>query len=221
MAEADLLSDDIVAAATDGDRGALERLSEAVAPRVRAMVVARLCAHPGQYHAVEDITQGVLLAMTAGIARLQRRTVAGLKAFLSGIVGNKVADFLRTGRRTGRPLDPGTARTAVETTLFGLPSSEGRGGFWEFLSASGTSPLSAVDRANMVERMMTELGALKDEYREAITLAFFDQLPTADIAQLMGISRPAASMLLIRAVKTLRRNMTGSSQVLRVEPHGA
>jgi DNA-directed RNA polymerase specialized sigma24 family protein len=38
-------------------------------------------------------------------------------------------------------------------------------------------------------------------------MAFFDQLPAAVIAREMGISRPAASMLLIRAVKALRRSV--------------
>ncbi len=58
---------------------------------------------------------------------------------------------------------------------------------------------------------MIELGGLKAEYREAITLAFFDQMTTRDIAQRMELSRPAASMLLLRAVKALRRSMSGAT----------
>lgn len=54
---------------------------------------------------------------------------------------------------------------------------------------------------------MLELGNLKPEHREAITLAFFDQMTTREIAERMGMSRPAASMLLLRAVTALRHRM--------------
>ena len=58
---------------------------------------------------------------------------------------------------------------------------------------------------------MIELGGLKSEYREAITLAFFDQMTTHDIGERMELSRPAASMLLLRAVNALRRSMRGAT----------
>jgi RNA polymerase sigma factor (sigma-70 family) len=74
------------------------------------------------------------------------------------------------------------------------------------------SPRTVVERAEQLNRLMIELGQLKPAYRDVITLAFFDQLPMDDIARRMDISRAAASMLLLRAVRTLRRNMTGSSQ---------
>ena len=58
---------------------------------------------------------------------------------------------------------------------------------------------------------MIELGGLKSAYREAITLAFFDQMTTRDIAERMELSRPAASMLLLRAGNALRRSMRGAT----------
>lgn len=81
------------------------------------------------------------------------------------------------------------------------------------LSASGTSPLSAADRFDCLQNVLGELGQLNERHREIITLAFFDQLATGEIADRLGISRPAASMLLIRAIKALRRRVTGSSQL--------
>ena len=60
---------------------------------------------------------------------------------------------------------------------------------------------------------MTALGQLKAEHREVITLVFFDELNVADAARQMGVSRAAAAMLLLRAVRGLRRQMTGKSTI--------
>ena len=65
------------------------------------MVVARLSPTPAQHHAAEDLVQQVLLALTTGVARLENRTVGGLKAFASGIVSKQVALLLRQKRRAG------------------------------------------------------------------------------------------------------------------------
>jgi RNA polymerase sigma factor (sigma-70 family) len=200
------LCDADVAAAACGSHADVARVVAAVAAQARLMVAARLSATPAQMDAVDDIAQNAVSALSASLARLQNKTVGGLKAYFSGIVANKVADFLR--RPPGRVA--GGQAVSLDTTVAGFSES---GPMWQLLSASGTSPLSAADRDDQVVRLMTELGRLKAEHREVISLAFFDQLPTGEIAERMGISRPAASMLLIRAIKALRRNMTGSSEL--------
>ncbi|MCP3902559.1 MAG: sigma-70 family RNA polymerase sigma factor, partial [Planctomycetes bacterium] len=78
---------------------------------------------------------------------------------------------------------------------------------WQHLSGSVISPRSEVDRAEQTERLLLELGRLKDSYREIITLAFFDQLPVRDIAEQMNVTPRAASMMLLRAVRTLQERM--------------
>jgi len=165
------------------------------------MVAARLSSSPQCLHAMEDIAQSVLMGVNDRLPELKNRTVSGLKAFTSTIVSRRVADYLR-----GRPAD-GAARRPVaslDSTVAGL---SGAGPMWQFLSADGTSPLTAADRAEQLNRVLAELGRLKPEHRDVITYAFFDQLTTAEIAERMGISRPATSMLLIRAVNTLRRRL--------------
>jgi RNA polymerase sigma factor (sigma-70 family) len=192
-----------------GTAQAVETLLRAIGPQIRLMVAARL---PGRYHDLEELTQLVLVALHDALPRLERPTVAGLKAYLSGIVTRKVADHLR--RRGGGDL-VGPAWPSLDSTVMGL---SGASPLWQLLSAAGTSPPSAAAQADQFARLMEELGKLKADYREVVTLAFFDQLPTRDIAERMRLTRPAASMLLLRALRTLRRNLTGSSEVGQGEP---
>ena len=201
------ITDEQVAAAANGAGDALDGVLRAVEPQVRLMVAARLCAHPGRQNAVDEVTHLVMVALGQGIGRLERRTVGGLKAYASGITARKVADHLQ---RRGDGDLKGPALASLDSTISALSQA---GPLWQALSAGCPTPASAVVQADECEKLLAALANLKPEYREIITLAFFDQLPTREIAERLGVSRPAASMQLIRAIKTLRRNLTGSSRL--------
>ena len=200
------LADEVVQRAVGGERRDMERVAEALLPQVRVMVSARLAAHPGLFDVVDEIAQAVMIAVSSALPRLENRTVGGLRSLVSVVVSRRVADYLRRKKRAklgGSPVK------SLDTTVMRVSEI---GPLWKFLSVSGPSPLSEAREADQVSLVMSELGQLKEEYREVITLALFDQLRTAEIAERLGISRRAASMLLLRAIRALRRRVTGSSQ---------
>ncbi len=203
-----VLTDEVVVAATDGSNEAAARIAHALAPQVRVMVTGRFCAAPHQAHAVEDITQQVMIGISKGMSRLENRTVAGLAGYTSRIVSNKVADFLQSQRPTTH--SPRVA--SLDSTVAGV---SGTAPMWQLLSASGCTPLSDVARVEECDRVLRKLAELEEKDREIITLAFFDQLQTGQIAEQLGISRAAAAMRLLRAVNLLRRHMTGSSGIVK------
>ena len=186
--------DQLVASAAQGEQQALDQLLTIASPQVRVMVAARLSADARQYSAIEDISQVACMDIVRSLPTLRHQTVAAFRAFASTIVSRRVADYLREKQRAG-------VVASLDSTAGGLSGAEP---LWQVLSVSGVSPLSAADRADVFARIMQELGLLKKEQREAITFALCDQLSTAEIGERMGISRPAASMLLIRALTTLR-----------------
>lgn len=196
------ITDDVIRAAGGGSKDDLARVAQAVQPQICLMIAARLSPSPCQLDAVEDLAQEVLTALMTAITNLDNPTTDGLRAYLSGIVSRQVALFIKTQgtRRAGC----GSPRS-LDSTVAGLSNA---GPLWQFLSSSATSPLSAADRAEQARRLLAELGRLGDEYREVITLAFFDQLLPDEIGERLGVSRPAASMLLLRAVRALRNSMT-------------
>lgn len=204
MASAEF-NDALVKAACEGDALSVSRVAELLMPHVRLMIAARLGIHSPEGGNADDLVQVVLTESSAALPRLQNRTVGGLRAFVSAVVAHKVADYLRApGRRSDR------RPVSLDSTVAVLTEA---GPLWQFLSASGTSPLSIAARAESVSRVLTELRELKHEHREVITLAFFDQLKTAEIAERMSITRPAATMLLTRALAALRQRV-GQHQTL-------
>lgn len=195
------LTDPVVRAAVGGSQPDLARVLEAIGAQVRLMVAARLSPTPAQFHAVEDIIQQAMIALATGISRLDSPTVSGLRAFASGIVRHTVCGFL-SRHDDGDSNGPVTA--SLDSTVANISDV---GPLWQFLSASGTSPSDAASRAEQITRVMAELGRLKPEHREVINIAFLGQVSLTETARQMGISRPAASMLLARALNTLRRSL--------------
>jgi len=199
-------TDETVCAAVEGSRPHLQRIAAAFEPHVRLMVAARLSPSPADYVAVDDLVQQVMMAISRNLARLQRRTVGGLKSYVSGIVRHAVSDYLSSRGPAARHRRP---EKSLDSTVAGVSCA---GPLWQFLSASCVSPRTAAGQLEQTARLMTELGRLKKEHREVITLAFFDQLPTAEIARQLALSRAAASMLLVRAVKSLRQAMGAADE---------
>ncbi|MHC4949274.1 MAG: RNA polymerase sigma factor [Planctomycetota bacterium] len=185
------VTDDAVRAAAGGSRRDLGRVVQALLPHIRLMISARLGPTPAQHDAAEDVAQQVVLALTTGIPRLRHRTVAGLQAYLSGIVRRKVAETIRRrARRPGNGHDDGVGRLA------------------ELVADGAVSPPGATERAELATRVLAELDRLSPRHREIIVLRFFDQLSTREMAARLHLKRPAASMRLLRAIRALRRRVT-------------
>jgi RNA polymerase sigma factor (sigma-70 family) len=199
------ITDELLGSACRGCASDREKVVNALADQVRIMVRGRLVPTPAQQPVAEDLAQQALLDISAALPDLRVPTVEVLKSIASTIVSRRVIDYLRSGdhARAGeiRSLDSSVHDLSRSSPL------------WSILSASGLSPKSAAQQNEAIGRLMMELGSLKPLYREVIVFAFFDQLDIGQIAERFDISRSSASMLLIRAMRTLRRNLTGSSRV--------
>ncbi len=205
MADTGTILDEQVRAAARGSQADRDLLLQAIAPRVRAMIIIRLAPTPAQFHAVDDLSQQVLLGIAEGLERLKSDTAAGLRAFASRIAANKVADYLRRLQTPG-----GMPQNSLESSVRDLSASMA---MKDLLPAMGRTVLSDVARTEAIGGILDALSKMNDRDREVITLAFFDQLGSSQIAEQMGLSRAAASMVLVRAVRALRRMITGSSKL--------
>lgn len=197
--------DQAVRAASDGNARERARVIACLAEPVRAMVVVRLAPSAMRAQDVDDIVQESLAAISEAMPTMREPSVGALRAFASTIVTRKVANYLSDNRR----------RSDERAISLDMTVGDGSsvGALRHLLSASGFSPGSVAARREQIRNLLAQLAALKASHREVITMAIIDQLPISEVAERMNLSRPAASMLLFRAMKTLRKNMTGSSQI--------
>jgi RNA polymerase sigma-70 factor, ECF subfamily len=72
-----------------------------------------------------------------------------------------------------------------------------------------TSPTRAARRAEMQERLQDILNAMDPIDREILTLRHFEELGNGETAQVLGISKSAASSRYIRAVMRLKKDLAG------------
>lgn len=206
MSRSHTISDVEVAAAVQGDAEARNRLLGLLGPQVRAMVAIRLAPRPAQWHTAEDLAQQAMTDLIEAIGRLKQPVAACLRRTASTIVERRVADLLR---------DAGPQRPAAEASLDATIPMDGSTlrPLITLLASTGVTPQSAAARSESIGRLLAELGKMRPVYRHVITLAFFDQMSTVEISEYLGLSREAGSMLLLRAMRTLRRNLTGDSQL--------
>lgn len=72
-----------------------------------------------------------------------------------------------------------------------------------------TSPTRAARRAELQERLQDILNAMDPIDREILTLRHFEELGNGETAQVLGISKSAASSRYIRAVMRLKKELAG------------
>ena len=66
------------------------------------------------------------------------------------------------------------------------------------------SPSGVAVQAERVERLRAALESMKADDREVLVLRHFEQLSNGDVAQILGLSEPGASLRYMRAARRLR-----------------
>jgi len=160
-----------------GDESAFERIVRQYSAEV-AVLANRLLGWPGE---VEDVTQDVFLAAYLGLKKF--RSECSLKTWLFTITINKCRSYrykrILRRRLTVAGLQPGM-----------LPAADKR----------------LVDRET-VALISRAIRGLPARYREPIVLRYLQELPTAEICQILGVTQNALQVRLNRARKRLRTEL--------------
>jgi RNA polymerase sigma-70 factor (ECF subfamily) len=141
----------------------------------------RLLGWPGD---VDDITQDIFLAAYLGIKKFHGRS--SLRTWLFTITINKCRNYnyrqmlrLRMFSRMQKKVDTGSTVGAAEKVI-------------------NTETAGQIRKA---------VRALPAKYREAIVLKYLQQLPTAEISRVLGISENTVSVRLNRARARLKQEL--------------
>jgi RNA polymerase sigma-70 factor (ECF subfamily) len=127
----------------------------------------------------EDVTSDVFLRAHRSLGAYDPAQ-GSPRAWLIGIARHAVADWWR---RRGR-----------EDPVADLP----------LLEADEPDPAVALGRLDDAADVRAVVGLLSEREQEALRLRFAAELPSAEVGAAMGISAPAARMLVHRAVMKLR-----------------
>jgi len=166
----------LVEQARAGDRQALERLLEEIAPQVYRFG-RRMCRHEAD---AEDVLQDTLLAVVTHLGSFEAR--ASLSSWVFTLARTACAR-----RRRGRKNEP-----HVSTEILAGHRTE------------GPSPEAAVGESELREVVEEALRGLSPDHREVLLLRDVEGLTASEVAETLGQGVPAVKSRLHRARAALR-----------------
>ena len=83
----------------------------------------------------------------------------------------------------------------------------------ELLLGRLTSPTRAARRAETQRRLQEALNRMDPMDREVLVLRYFEELSNAEVAEVLGLEKTAASNRYIRALKRLKAALGGSDDL--------
>jgi RNA polymerase sigma-70 factor, ECF subfamily len=182
-----------------GADGAVDQLLVRHREPLRRMIGLRLDpALAGRVDA-SDIVQDVLLEASRRLTDYLRQPSMPFHLWLRHIARDHVIDAHRKHRLAQRrSLDrEQPLRRAAPADRSSLELAA------EFFDHEPT-PASAAIRHELQRRLETAVATLDDDDRDVILMRHFEQLSNQEVATLLGLSEPAASMRYLRALRRLR-----------------
>jgi len=186
---------ELVAAAQQGDRAALDALFERYLPRVRLIVAARMGWSAGKLGDLEDLVQESLLKALRSLKSFDVESDGKFLNWMSSCVQSTITD---AARHAGAK-----KRDARRERLVGDVGSDGLSAF--IFVDNAPSPSAILRGKELEERLHAALLKLKSHQREAIVLRQLCGMSYREIAEELGFEREStARVTLSRALEKLR-----------------
>ena len=175
---------ELVRQAGNGRPDAYGELARRWSARVMAVCHARVRCRA----AVADLAQETLLRGFRDLATLKSPDKFG--PWLRGIAQRVCLDWLKSKQTSQVPF----------TQLADDGHPEG-------LLAHGDDVAAAVEQADEVKRLLTEVESLSDNHREVLMLFYYDEMTYRDMAALLGVSPATINARLTEARALLRERL--------------
>jgi RNA polymerase sigma-70 factor (ECF subfamily) len=197
-------SDDLLRRAEAGDQQALAELFSRYRDRLRQMVRLRLDRRLQGRIDPSDVLQEAYLDLAKRLPEYSQKPTMPFFLWLRFLTGQKLIDLHRH-HLGARMRDAGQ-----EVSLYrgALPQASSVSLANQLLGRL-TSASRAAIRAETQIRVQEALNGMEPLDREVLTLRHFEMLSNEETAQVLGISKSAASNRYIRALKRLKEIMTG------------
>jgi RNA polymerase sigma-70 factor (ECF subfamily) len=188
--------------AAEGDRDSWGALLTRHQERLRRLVAFRMDQRLHGRIDPSDVIQEACLEAAAALAEYLRRPTLPFFLWLRGITGNKLLELHRhhlgTQMRDARR----------EVSLHGGSPDNTSAALAAQLLGHATRPSEAAIRAEAKVHLQEALNGMDPLDREVLALRHFEQLSPTETAQVLDISKKAAGMRYLRALKRLKEILT-------------
>lgn len=192
-------SEALLRRAADGDEAAAAALFDVHRERLKQMVRLRLDRRLQGRLDPSDVLQETYLEMAGRVAAYARSPGLPVYLWLRSLVGQKLVDLAR------HHLGAKMRNAGQEISLYrgAMPQASSLSLAAQLLGRM-TSPTAAAVRAETRIRIQEALNGLDPIDREVLTLRHFEMLSNSEVAQVLNLSKAAASNRYIRALKRLK-----------------
>jgi len=184
-------------AAREGDASAVNDLLERHRDSLRRMVQARLDRAVAGRVDASDVVQDVLLEAHGRLNDFIQNGSMPFHLWLRHLAKDRMIDVHRRHHAHRRSVDreQHVAHAADVSSAFDLFAQ---------ISAQALTPAAASIRKEIEVRFLGALEQLDETDREILLMRHCEQLGNSEVAELLGLSQPAAGMRYLRALRRLR-----------------
>ena len=184
-------------AARAGDSTAVNALLERHRDALRRMVQARLDRAVARRVDASDVVQDVLLEAHGRLAEFIASGSMPFHLWLRYLAKDRMIDVHRRHRAQRRSVtrEQAVPQSADVSSAFDLFAQ---------ITDQELTPAAASIRKEIERRFLDALDELDDTDREILLMRHCEHLGNSDVAELLGLSQPAAGMRYLRALRRLR-----------------
>jgi RNA polymerase sigma-70 factor, ECF subfamily len=190
---------ELLAGARAGDPTAIDQLLDRHRDSLRRMVGMRLDKQVTRRVDVSDVVQDVLVEANRRLQDYLENPAMAFHLWIRQIAKDRIIDAHRRHRVSAkRSVDreqPLAAKGVIDQSTMDLAGQ---------LCDPQLTPAAAATQQELAVHVQSAIERLDDRNREIILMRHYEQLSNQDIAQVLGLTEPAASMRYLRALKRLR-----------------
>jgi RNA polymerase sigma-70 factor (ECF subfamily) len=189
----------LLEAARRGDSEAVNQLLERHRAPIRRLVEMRLDRKVQQRVDVSDVVQDVLVEASGRLERYLNDPAMAFHLWMRQIAWDRIIDTYRRHRVSAkRSMDRERPMSVVnqgDQSTLDLAVQ---------ICDPGMTPATAATQREIAAKVESVIQQLNDQDREIILMRHYEHLSNFEIAEVLGLNPPAASMRYLRALRRLR-----------------
>ena len=189
----------LLRAARAGDADAINRLLEKHRGPVRRLVEMRLDRKVQRRVDVSDVVQDVMIEASGRLDRYLDDPAMAFHLWLRQIAWDRIIDTYRRHRVSAkRNMDreqPMSVPAGADHSTMELAVQ---------LCDPGLTPAAAATQRELADKVESVIELLSDQDRDIILMRHYEHLSNLEIAEVLKLNPPAASMRYLRALRRLR-----------------